>query len=83
MVLYASGEDYLEAILVLQRKMGTVRSVDLGREVAEQIYERHQFFTRQLIAAGVDEKLAEEDACKIEHAISEESFRKWKAELEG
>ena len=83
MALYASGEDYLEAILVLQRKMGTVRSVDLGREVAEQIYERHQFFTRQLIAAGVDEKLAEEDACKIEHAISEESFRKWKAELEG
>ena len=100
MVLYASGEDYLEAILVLQRKMGAVRSVDLarhmnfskpsisnavglGREVAEQIYERHQFFTRQLIAAGVDEKLAEEDACKIEHAISEESFRKWKAELEG
>ena len=83
MALYASGEDYLEAILVLQRKMGTVRSVDLGREVAGQIYERHQFFTRQLIAAGVDEKLAEEDACKIEHAISEESFRKWKAELEG
>ena len=37
----------------------------------------------EIYVAGVDEKLAEEDACKIEHAISEESFRKWKAELEG
>ena len=36
MKLYASGEDYLETILVLQRKLGTVRSVDVAREVAEQ-----------------------------------------------
>ena len=119
MKLHASGEDYLEAILVLQRKKGMVRSVDVarhmdvskpsvchavatlknggfltmdddfflhltdvGREVAEQIYEKHRFFTERLIAAGVDPKTAEADACRIEHVISEESFRRLKAVVE-
>ena len=45
-----------------------------GREVAEKIYERHCFFTEQLIAAGVDPKTAEADACRIEHVISDETF---------
>ena len=113
MKLYASGEDYLEAILVLQKKLGMVRSVDVarhmevskpsvchavatlrdggfltmyedhflhltdvGREVAERIYERHCFFTEQLITAGVDPKTAEADACRIEHTISQDSFEK-------
>ena len=101
MKIHASGEDYLEAILILQKQMGesAVRSVDLarhmgfskpsishavgvlrdggflamdtdgflhltekGRKVAEKIYERHRFFTEQLIAAGVDEATAEQDA---------------------
>ena len=115
MKLHASGEDYLEAILVLHKKMGMVRSVDIarhmevtkpsvcvavntlkdggflimdenhflhltdiGREVAEKIYERHCFFTEQLIAAGVDPKTAEADACRIEHIISDESFSRLK-----
>ena len=47
---------------------------DVGREVAEKIYKRHCFFTEQLIAAGVDPKTAEADACRIEHIISDESF---------
>ena len=113
MKLYASGEDYLEAILVLQKKLGMVRSVDVarhmevskpsvchavatlrdggfltmdedhflhltdvGREVAERIYERHCFFTEQLIATGVDPKTAEAAACRIEHIISQDSFEK-------
>ena len=89
MKLHASGEDYLETILVLQKKLGMVRSVemdedhflhltDVGREVAEKIYERHCFFTEQLIAAGVDPKTAEADACRIEHIISDESFLRLK-----
>ena len=49
---------------------------DVGREVAEKIYERHCFFTNQLIAAGVDSKTAEADACRMEHNISIESFEK-------
>ena len=115
MKLHASGEDYLETILVLQKKRGMVRSVDVarhmevskpsvchavatlrdggflmmdedhflhltdvGREVAEKIYKRHCFFTEQLIAAGVDPKTAEADACRIEHIISDESFSRLK-----
>ena len=77
-VITPSGEDYLETILVLQKKLGMVRSVDVGREVAERIYERHCFFTEQLIAAGVDPKTAEADACRIEHIISDESFDRLK-----
>ena len=52
---------------------------EVGREVAEKIYERHCFFTEQLIiAAGVDPKTAEADARRIEHIISDESFSRLK-----
>ena len=49
-----------------------------GEQVAEKIYERHCFFTEQLIAAGVDPRTAEADACRIEHIISDESFSRLK-----
>ena len=115
MGLHASGEDYLEAILVLQKKKGMVRSADVarhlevskpsvchavatlkkggfllmdgdhflhltdvGREVAEQIYEKHRFFTDRLIEAGVAPETADRDACRIEHVISEETFERLK-----
>ena len=55
---------------------------DVGREVAEKIFERHCFFTEQLIAAGVDPKTAEADACRIEHIISDESFDRLKEAAE-
>lgn len=45
-----------------------------GKEIAEMIYERHQFLLSWLIQLGVDEKTAAADACKIEHVISTESF---------
>lgn len=114
--IHASGEDYLEAVLILQKQKGTVRSVDVARhlevtkpsvcnavatlrdggfltmdedyslhltdvsrEVAEQTYEKHRFFTDRLIEAGVDPDTAERDACRIEHVISDESFRCLKA----
>ena len=47
---------------------------DVGREVAEQIYEKRRFFTDWLIEAGVDPEKAERDACRMEHVISQESF---------
>ena len=115
MKIHASGEDYLEAVLMLLKKNGMVRSVDLarhmevskpsvsravavlqqggfltvdsdyflhltgiGQEVAEKIYERHLFFTEQLVAAGVDQETAEQEACRMEHAISDTSFQKLK-----
>ena len=112
-------EDYLKAILVLKKKSGSVRSVDVSRylgvskpsvcravatlseggflfmdedcflhltesgmNIAETTYERHCFFTRQLMHLGVDRQTAEEDACRLEHAISEKSFQKLKDRLE-
>ena len=45
-----------------------------GREIAEMIYERHQWLTNWLISLGVDSNIAAEDACKMEHVISKESF---------
>lgn len=115
MELHKSGEDYLEAILMLQKKKGMVRSIDLarhmnfskpsichavkvlreggfltmdsdgylhltdtGKEIAENIYEKHQFFTNGLIELGVAPEIAEADACKIEHIISDESYQKLK-----
>ena len=113
--IHASGEDYLEAVLVLQKKIGMVRSVDLARHmgyskpsishavsvlkkgdyltmdnegflhltnlgivIAEKIYEKHLFLTGMLVGAGVSKEVAERDACKMEHGISDESFQKLK-----
>jgi Mn-dependent DtxR family transcriptional regulator len=45
-----------------------------GREIAEMIYERHKLLSSWLVQLGVDESIALEDACKIEHVISKESF---------
>ena len=119
MGLHKSGEDYLEAILILHNKKGSVRSIDIadfmgvtkpsisnavkllreggfltmdenkmikltkaGREEAERVYERHRFLTEGLIAIGVDPDVAEQDACKIEHDISTETFNKLKEHSE-
>lgn len=111
-----SREDYLETILLLLEKKGSVRSIDIanelgyskpsisramgilkdneyikidstgyisftdkGRMLAESVYERHTvikcFFIEIL---GVSEDIAEQDACKIEHILSDESFEKLK-----
>ena len=53
---------------------GYIYLTDSGREIAEMIYERHQWLTNWLISLGVDSNIAAEDACKMEHVISEESF---------
>lgn len=52
-----------------------------GAKTAKRIYERHRILTEALIKLGVDEKTAAEDACRIEHDISETSFRKIKQHL--
>ncbi len=50
-----------------------------GREIAEKIYERHELLSKWLIAIGVDQKVATEDACRMEHYMSSESFSAIKA----
>lgn len=62
-------------------KDGFLVLTDSGKMVAGKVYERHRVLTYFLISIGVDEKLAEQDACKIEHIISEESFSKLRAFL--
>ena len=54
---------------------GYIYLTDSGKKIAEKGYERHDVLTHCLISLGVDKKTAEEDACKIEHIISEESFQ--------
>ncbi len=55
-------------------KDGFLTLTEAGRQVAEKIYARHTLIRDFLIHLGVDQDVAEEDACKIEHAISDESF---------
>ena len=119
MNVHESGEMYLEAILVLSRRSGYVRSIDVaqhlgyskpsvsramsilkasghiimerdgrleltpsGEQVAQEIYERHRWLTQWLIHMGVTPEVAAEDACKIEHDISPETFRCMKEHLD-
>lgn len=111
MKLYESSEDYLERILILQERNGSVRSIDIvddlnfskpsvsiamkklrengyinidkkgyitltieGLKVAQKTYERHVFLTDLFISLGVDKEVAENDACHIEHSLSDETF---------
>ena len=111
MHLQESGEMYLETILILSKKLSSVRSIDIGEymgyskpsvsravgllksggfitvdadgfikltdsglEVAERIYERHTWIADFLVSLGVPQDIATQDACRIEHVISAESF---------
>ena len=111
MALQESGEMYLETILILSRKNGQVRSVDIseymgyskpsvsravgllkqdafitvekdgyihltdkGRITAEKILDRHTILTQMLVQLGVDRETASNDACRIEHVVSDETF---------
>jgi Mn-dependent DtxR family transcriptional regulator len=118
--IHESGENYLETILILQNKLGFVRSVDIaneldytkpsisravsilknadyitvedsgqilltekGLEKANEIYDRHRIITRFLVQSlGVSSETADQDACRIEHIISTETFSKIKKYVE-
>ena len=54
---------------------GFITLTDSGRSLAENIYDRHKILTQALLNIGVDEKTAAEDACRVEHYISEETFQ--------
>lgn len=112
MKLQESGENYLEAILVLQKRNGIARAVDVatelgvskpsvsravgilkeagyvtignigqllltesGLQIAQNIYDRHCFIKECLIFLGVRVEVAEQDACRLEHVLSEETLQ--------
>ncbi|MBE6131762.1 MAG: metal-dependent transcriptional regulator [Erysipelotrichaceae bacterium] len=54
---------------------GHITLTEEGLKIASNVYERHQILTKALIALGVNEDVAKEDACKLEHDLSEESFQ--------
>ena len=120
MNIYESGEDYLETILILSKKNGNVKSIDIaqemnfskpsvsvamkklkekglivvdefgyitltssGFEIANKTYDRHFLITDLLISLGVNEDTAKEDACKIEHNLSDETFEAIKRYFNG
>lgn len=120
MKILESAENYLETIYVLNKKNGSVRSIDVanelgftkpsvsiamknfreegyitvdedgalnltekGLEIAIRVYERHEILAKALMALGVDEETAYDDACKIEHHISDTSIEKIKEHFQG
>lgn len=61
---------------------GLITLTKKGREIAESVYERHQVLSKYFISLGVSEDVAQEDACRIEHVISQETFEKMRAHVE-
>lgn len=61
---------------------GVITLTDEGEEIASRIYERHHVLTNYLISLGVDEETASQDACRVEHVISQETFEKMKEEYQ-
>jgi Mn-dependent DtxR family transcriptional regulator len=59
---------------IRMERTGWITLTDKGREVAEAVYERHRLLTGYLVKLGVSEKTAAEDACRIEHVLSQETF---------
>ena len=67
--------------LVFTDDHGFVNLTEEGEKIAARIYERHQVLSKLLMDIGVDEKTATEDACRIEHYISETTFNAIKASI--
>ena len=67
---------------IVMDKDNYISLTDSGMEIAQRIYERHKVLTRVLTMIGVDEQIAQEDACKVEHDISVQTFSAIKAQLE-
>ena len=61
---------------------GFITLTESGKQIAEMIFERHEFLSSRLINLGVDPKIAADDACKMEHVISTESFQAIKKHAE-
>ncbi len=70
-----------QGLLEMDRE-GYITLTDEGRSAAEKIFERHTVITQMLVSIGIDEETAAEDACRIEHIISEKTFNGLKAHLE-
>lgn len=71
------------ALLLTVDGAGGLHLTEAGKALAEHVYERHRLLTRYLIELGVDEETAAEDACRMEHVISQITFEKIKEHAQG
>ncbi|NLA82026.1 MAG: metal-dependent transcriptional regulator [Clostridiaceae bacterium] len=69
----------IEGGLIVMDDSGFIQLTDQGRAIARRVYERHVLLTDLLVQLGVSRETAAEDACKVEHVISQETFQKIKA----
>jgi Mn-dependent DtxR family transcriptional regulator len=67
---------------IVMDESGYITLTEEGRAIAEATFERHQVITRLFVNLGVPEEVAAEDACKVEHVLSEETFNALKNHLE-
>ena len=67
---------------IVMDESGYITLTEEGRAIAEATFERHQVITRLFVNLGVSEDVAAEDACKVEHVLSEETFHALKNHLE-
>lgn len=67
-----------EGGFVVMNEDNTLHLTEVGQEIAEKVYERYQYFAKHLSGAGVDSAVAEKEACRMEHTISDDSFQKLK-----
>ena len=72
-----------EKDMITVRPEGYIYLTEKGREIADMIYERHQFLSNWLTSLGVDPEVAVRDACRMEHVISKESFAAIKEYVSG
>ena len=67
---------------IVMDKDNYITLTESGQEIAQRIYERHKVLTRMLVLIGVDPQTAQEDACKVEHDVSIQTFNAIKAHVE-
>ena len=72
--VHQMGHELIDKGLITRKDYGDMTLTDAGRELARKVFNRHKILKQFLIELGVSEDVAEDDCCKIEHVISEETF---------
>lgn len=80
--VHQMGHELIDKGLITRKDYGDMTLTDVGRELARKVFNRHKILKQFLIELGVSEDVAEDDCCKIEHVISEETFEVIKKKIE-
>ena len=80
--VHQMGHELIDKGLITRKDYGDMTLTDAGRELARKVFNRHKILKQFLIELGVSEDVAEDDCCKIEHVISEETFEVIRKKIE-